>query len=614
LKKFRTRRVAFTALGVALVVVLATSALFVRSFTVHAATDTSTGTTLQDVHSAGTGSFSSSDSGALTGDTLNQVLPKDDDRDQHTNAVYADAPTTNPNPSGNPVTPGSASGFQGLDHFDTRTRDGGNAFSLEPPDQGLCVGNGFVVEPVNDVMVVFDKSGNRLTVPTSMNTFFGLPFAINRTTGARGPFLSDPKCLYDASTGRFFLTILEEDAAPSVRAHTLIAVSKTSDPRGQWYLYSIDATDDGQNGTPSNPNCPCFGDQPLIGINADGFYIATNEFPSFVNGFNGAQVYAMPKAPLTSGSLPKVVHINTGLIPTPDAGGIWYSIQPATSPSQGGQGQIPNTEFFMSALQFGPAPLDNRIAVWSLENTSALVSGNPTAVKLSNTVISSETYGGTSFAASQKAGNTPLGHLLTSITGNPNPESDLNANDDRMNQVVYANGMLWSGLDTVVNTSGSRYGVAYFIVSPQLNGHGLSAAMVKQGYVAVDGNNTLFPSIGVNAAGKGAIAFTVSGPDYYPSAGYALIDATNGAGDVHITGAGVGPADGFTGYPDEGGNGVERWGDYSAAVAGADGSIWMANEYIAQTCTDAQYHADSTCGGTRTSLANWSTFIANVNP
>jgi hypothetical protein len=174
--------------------------------------------------------------------------------------------------------------------------------------------------------------------------------------------------------------------------------------------------------------------------------------------------------------------------------------------------------------------------------------------------------------------------------------------------------MLWSGLDTVVNTSGSRYGVAYFIVSPQLTGHSLSATMVHQGYVAVDGNNTLFPSIGVNGAGKGAIAFTVSGPDYYPSAGYALIDATNGAGDVHISGAGVGPADGFTGYPDEGGNGVERWGDYSAAVADADGSIWMANEYIAQTCTDAQYHANSTCGGTRTSLANWSTFVAHVNP
>jgi hypothetical protein len=609
-KRNITRGLILGAASVLMVGTVATT-LIVRAGGSHAAAGS---TTVQGLTYLGTGTFGANSSG-LVGDTLNQPTAPNIDRDQHTNAKDPTAPSTNPNPTGNAVTPGSATGFQGLDHYDTRTRDGGNAFSLEPPDQGLCVGNGYVLEAVNDVMVVFDKSGHRLTAPTSMNTFFGLPFAINRTTGVRGDFLSDPKCLYDAGTNRFFLTILQIDPSPSIRAHTLIAVSKTSDPRGQWHLYSIDATDDGLNGTPDNgPNCHpfgCFGDQPLIGANDDGFFITTNEFGE-ASGFNGAQVYAMPKAPLTTGSLPQVVHINAGLIPTPDAGGIWYSIQPATSPSHGGQTK--NTEFFMSALQFGPAPLDNRIAVWSLGNTSALASGNPTAVTLSHAVISSETYGGTTFAVAQKAGNTPLADLLKATTHNKNPENYLNANDDRMNQVVYANGMLWSGVDTVVSTDGSRYGIAYFIVSPTLNSTGLSATMVNQGYVSVDSNNVLFPSIGVNAAGKGAIDFTVSGPDYYPSAGYALIDATNGAGDVHISGAGVGPADGFTGYPDEGGNGVERWGDYSAAVADADGSIWMANEYIAQTCTDKQFNADNTCGGTRTLFANWSTFIANVNP
>jgi hypothetical protein len=53
--------------------------------------------------------------------------------------VNAQAPKTNPDPVGKTVTTNNPgfSGFQGLDHFDTRTRDGGNAFSLEPPDQGL---------------------------------------------------------------------------------------------------------------------------------------------------------------------------------------------------------------------------------------------------------------------------------------------------------------------------------------------------------------------------------------------------------------------------------------------------------------------------------------------
>ncbi|MFI5274257.1 MAG: hypothetical protein ACHQ4H_14580 [Ktedonobacterales bacterium] len=602
MRRFRNAKRLFirstTILAIAAVTL---TAFFAQQGTAHAAAAQQM--TLQNLTSRGTASFSTNASG-VTGDTLNQALPTASDRDQHTNAQYAGAPTTNPSPSGNTVSPSSAIGFQGLNHYDTRTRDGGNAFSLEPPDQGLCVGNGFVVEPVNDVMVVFDAAGNRLTTATSMNTFFGLSYAINRTTGARGPFLSDPKCLYDSASGRFFLTMLEEDAAPSVRAHTLIAVSQSGNPSGNWSLFSIDATDDGLNGTPSNAGCPCFGDQPLIGADANGFYISTNEFGA---GFNGAQIYAMSKSRLVAaadsgGSLPKVVHINAGLIATPDVGGIWYSIQPATAPGA----QAKNTEYFLSALQFGPAPLDNRIAVWSLENTTALVSGNPSAVKLSHTVISSETYGQPGNAL-QKAGPRPLGEALGE------PASQLNGNDDRMNQVVYANGMLWSGVNTVVG-DGSTVGIAYFIVSPSLRGHKLTATMANQGYVSVAGNSVLFPSIGVNAAGKGAMTFTVSGADYYPSAGYALINATTGAGAVHIAAAGVGPADGFTGYPQYGGSGVERWGDYSAAVAAADGSIWFATEYIAQTCTSTQWAADSTCGGTRTLLANWSTFVGNVQP
>ena len=588
---------------------IATTAFVLNPVSAQAAAGSTQQTSLQNLSLVGTGRISGGAT-SLVGDGPHDATPADIDRDQHTNAVYAGAPTVSPSPASNPVAsnnPG-ASGFTGLNHVDTRSQDGGNAFSLEPPDQGLCVGNGFVVETVNDVIVVFNESGQRISPTSSMNSFFGLPFAINRTTGERGPFLSDPKCLYDAGTNRFFLTILEEDPAPSVRAHTLIAVSKTSNPTGDWFLYSIDATDDGLNGTPSNPDCPCFGDQPLIGANADGFFISTNEFPSFVGGFNGAQIYAMSKSGLISGVTEKVVHINAGTIPTPDAGGIWYSIQPATTPpgSAPGQGQIKNTEFFLSALQFGPAPLDNRIAVWSLGNTSALKSGNPAAVKLEHTVIASETYGQPG-NASQKAGPYPQGQSLGE------PENVLAGNDDRMNQVVYANGMLWSGVNTVIG-NGNTVGIAYFIVSPHLTGHSLSATMTKQGYVTVDNNSVLFPSIGVNAAGQGVMSFTVSGPDYYPSAAYAMVNATNGAGAVHISGAGVGPADGFTGYPEFGGDGVERWGDYSAAVAGQDGSLWLATEYIAQSCTLAEYTVDPTCGGTRTVLANWSTFITHVIP
>src|SRR5512141_2047086 len=60
--------------------------------------------------------------------------------------------------------------FQGLFHRNQRLANGGNQFSIEPPDQGLCVGNGFVLETVNTVMRLFDLNGNPVTGPIDLNS------------------------------------------------------------------------------------------------------------------------------------------------------------------------------------------------------------------------------------------------------------------------------------------------------------------------------------------------------------------------------------------------------------------------------------------------------------
>lgn len=519
---------------------------------------------------------------------------------------------------------GVSAAFPGLDHYDSRNASNGNQFSLEPPDQGLCASNDFVLEAINDVVGVYSAQGQNhqlVAGPTALNAFFKLPPSIIRSTPpVYGAFTSDPKCYYDQQTNRWFMTMLEISQNPSTGAfqtptNEYIAVSHGASPAGQWSIFALDTT---------NPNgysdCPCFGDQPLIGADAYGFYISTNEFPLFTGGFNGAQVYAMSKRALEhagpSGTLPTVVHINVGALPAPGFpnGGQWYTLQPAETPPGGEFADAHGgTEYFLSALDFTGTG-DNRIATWALSNTRSLDSHNPD-LTLSHTVIGSEPYAMTAtragpFAATQKVGSTPLADFLTANGAGPNPEELLNANDDRMNQVVYANGLLWSGVNTV--TADGTVGVAYFIVRPSSEHDMLAATMVKQGYVTVAGNNVLFPSIAVNPDGHGVITFTLSGPNYYPSAAYAAINAYTGAGDVVISGAGVGPEDGFTGYKAYGGSGVARWGDYSAAAAAPNGSIWTADEYIGQTCTDAQFNADSTCGGTRTILANWGTFITNV--
>ena len=129
--------------------------------------------------------------------------------------------------------------FDGLNHRDQRTANGGNQFSLEPPDQALCVGAGHVVEALNDVFRVYGSDGNGQTGVVDLNSFFGYPAQIDRTTGLRGPFVTDPSCLYDPTTRSFFLTVLALEIDPTSGDftgdnHLDIAVSK--DPTATWNL------------------------------------------------------------------------------------------------------------------------------------------------------------------------------------------------------------------------------------------------------------------------------------------------------------------------------------------------------------------------------------------
>jgi hypothetical protein len=133
-----------------------------------------------------------------------------------------------------------------------------------------------------------------------------------------------------------------------------------------------------------------------------------------------------------------------------------------------------------------------------------------------------------------------------------------------------------------------------------------------QGQAGLASTDLTYPAIGVTDSGRGVMTFTLTGDNDYPSAAFAGIDANVGLGDVSVAAAGAGPWDGFTSYVVFG-SGRPRWGDYGAAAVTGN-TIWVASEYVAQTCTYAQYLADRTCGLTRAPLGNWSTHISNITP
>ena len=110
------------------------------------------------------------------------------------------------------------------------------------------------------------------------------PFNVNDPfdEGAK-EFTSDPRCQYDKATKRWFATILFLNSSFTA-GRVDIAVSQTSDPTGLWNNYSIDTTKGFKGDT-----CPCFGDQPRLGIDPFNIYISTDEFSILGPGFFGSQ-------------------------------------------------------------------------------------------------------------------------------------------------------------------------------------------------------------------------------------------------------------------------------------------------------------------------------------
>jgi hypothetical protein len=531
--------------------------------------------------------------------------------------------------------------FDGLTHRQQRLANGGNQKSVEPPSAGLCVGNGYVVESVNSVLRVYDTGGNPLAGVIDQNTFYGYPAAINRTNGVSGPEIKDPSCYFDTDTQRWFHVVLTlerySSGAYTGKNHLDLAVSMTPNPTGSWTIYRVSVQDDGTDGTPDH-HCspaPCLGDSPHIGADQNGFYISTNEYsfssPVSAQQFHGAQIYAFSKSALAANSASiAVTQFDTvGAV----SGNPGFTVWPATSPGGAYETADGGTEYFLSstaAPEANGTGTSSSIVLWKLTNTQSLNLATP-ALTLSNSSISVNSYA-LPPKADQKPGDFPLGECLNDTTiatpfgpgcwrfffasGGPfnEVESHLDSNDTRMQQVVFANGKLWGALDTALTINGmNKAGIEWFILNPS------NGKLVLEGYLGLANNNLTHPAIGVTPSGRGVMAFSVVGADYYPSAGWAGIDALVGVGDVHVAAAGAGPSDGFTSYKAFVGNPPQtRWGDYSATAVDG-GNIWMASEYIGpaggQPCTLATYVSTGfSCSGTRTSLANWYTRISAAKP
>jgi hypothetical protein len=446
------------------------------------------------------------------------------------------------------ATPAPLVNFNGVSSRDSQFTNYEQTF--EPPDQGLCEGNGFVLEAVNSAYRIYKKNGTSLRGPFNINDLFNV--------GGQ-QFTSDPRCWYDSTTQTWFATILFI-SSDSPHSSLLLAVRHSTDPRGLWNEYAIDTTDPK---APPADGCPCFGDQPRIGIDGTNLYVTDDEFSILGNQFPGPEVWAFDKAQLVAGDA-TVNFARFPYLPIPSAP------QPALTDAS------PGAEFFLSSLDPNGTG-DNHIGVWAMTDENKVgLGGMPT---LTNVVIPSEAYA-VPPPAPQKG-----------------VKSTLDSGDDRMQQVEYAGGTVWGELTTAIQPAGDstvRAGGAWFQVQPQLGSGGFTgASIVRQGYLAAKGQNEIYPAVQPDAAGNAAVIFTLTSSSRFPSAAYATMKAS---------GSNFGPA-----VVAAGGSGhyyklSTRWGDYSFAVPDSSAhTAWLATEYIPPKSSQ-----------TTTGQQNWGTRVLEV--
>jgi hypothetical protein len=491
---------------------------------------------------------------------------------------------------------GGATGVKGLNAVDSAESSSlapppGLPVDVEPPDQGLCAGNGDVVETNNiGEILVFNTALQRQSAPISLDTIMGL----NSRAWSSG---GDPSCEFDSSNGGhwFFTEIVSASpeanggaftgcfAAVANSCYEGIAVSQGSSPFGPYNVYYLNA-----DYNPKEPGYPnLLNDFAKIGVTRDAFLVFYDEFPLLGGGlggggFNGAQEFAFDKSALENGRSVTLANRapnpnfnvaveNMGLLPTPDgtcknSAGIdcWSAVIPA-QPADPGQydNHYGGSGFMVSALDFesffgNPSAGDNRVAVWDWTGLGNLKSSgcrSCSGVNFGGQVFTGQQpyYGpenlfGVGNLAPQKAGPIPLGdECATPLVGAPSqpcPEGGINPNSDTMTQVSQAQGQLWSALPTEVNqtfgaTAEIHNGAAYWVVDTgSFDKTGLFT-ITNQGYVSAAHEDLEFPAMaaeGTGGNGKAIMLFTLNGNGgptgadnggFYPSTAYGRLTATS---------------------------------------------------------------------------------------
>ena len=152
-----------------------------------------------------------------------------------------------------------------------------------PPDTVGEIGPNHFVQMVNSAFRIYSRSGTPLIPLTSLGTLFGtIPGVCAGSEDGR------PIVLYDQFADRW---ILSEFCLPggNANAHQLIAVSRTPDPAGAYYLYDFVM--------PNNK----INEYPKLGVWSDAYVMTDIQFNQTGTAFLGVGIFAFDRFKMLAG-------------------------------------------------------------------------------------------------------------------------------------------------------------------------------------------------------------------------------------------------------------------------------------------------------------------------
>jgi hypothetical protein len=384
---------------------------------------------------------------------------------------------------------------------------------MSPLDNTIAVSNsGYIVTACNSKIAFFTLSGTQLY----NNTFAAfLPFTI---AGAA----TNPVVLYDDRADRFILVAQETMSATS---RAFICFSKTNNPTGGWWCYSV----------PGDPTATGLGfDFPRIAVNDSELFITSNLYNSPGTAsvyFDRAMIFQMDKLAGYSGTSLSYVYYNY-------IAGSPFSLLPLSNGQAGG---ITTGMHLVSTVNTGA----NFVNYYHITGS---FSGTPT---MSYSVVSTPTY--SLPVDAPQAGTSTL----------------LEAGDCRVLSGFYLNGYAHYAFNC--EASSGYTGISYH----RLN---TTTSTDSSSLLGVSGNHYAYPAIASYATSPTdasvMIGFQKTGASMLPEIDVVNCDSAWGWSGTTVVKASQAYVTGATG--------TVGWGDYMGMArnhTSAAPSVWMAGMF-----------------------------------